>query len=74
MTHMPGVPIPFDPPSEWSQTLLVRCRSDECRRKHGPDGGDVWWREHESSDGAFEDTEFECRACGTRWWVDGIDL
>lgn len=67
MTHVPGVPIPFDPPSEWSQTLLVTCRNKDCRN------GDVWWREHESSDGAFEDTEFKCRVCGTTWWVDGID-
>lgn len=27
----------------------------------------------ESSDGAYEDEQFRCGACGYTWWVDGID-
>lgn len=27
----------------------------------------------ESSDGAYEDEQFRCGACGHSWWVDGID-
>jgi transposase-like protein len=27
----------------------------------------------ESSDGAFEDYQYKCEACGYTWWVDGID-
>lgn len=27
----------------------------------------------ESKDGGFEDYQHECRNCGRRWWVEGID-
>lgn len=68
---MPGVPVKFDPPGEWNQTLLVDCPNS--KKKGHPGTGDVYWREHESSCGGYDDTEFECRLCGHRWWIDGID-
>lgn len=40
-----------------------RCRSAQATRS----------RTRDSNDGAYEDEEFYCLACGFRWWVDGID-
>lgn len=34
---------------------------------------EVYFRVWESSDGAYEDEKYECRHCGRKWWVDGID-
>jgi hypothetical protein len=31
------------------------------------------WRLWESHDGAYEDEQHECQACGETWWIDGID-
>ncbi len=35
----------------------------------------VYYREWESSDGAYEDYQYRCRTpeCKHSWWVDGID-
>lgn len=65
MTHMPGVDINFDTPSEWTKTDQVQCR--KCGSK------EISYRTHESSCGGWEDDEFRCGACGQSWWVDGID-
>ncbi len=35
--------------------------------------GQVFYRVWESSDGAYEDYKYNCRACGKVWWIDGID-
>jgi hypothetical protein len=40
-----------------------RCRSGLAIRSR------VWY----SHDGAYEDAQYECLACGRTWWVDGID-
>lgn len=65
MTHVPGIPVKFDPPSEWVELRGTLCRS--CASEH------VKRRTHESSCGGYEDDEYECIDCGHAWWVDGID-
>jgi DNA-directed RNA polymerase subunit M/transcription elongation factor TFIIS len=70
MTHIPGNPIDFDEPFKWPSVIPreeQHCPRSSCKNP------DIWWREHESSDGAYEDTELRCRTCGYRWWVDGPD-
>lgn len=42
------------------------CR--RCKRT-----GHVTVRTWESSDGAYDDEECTCTACGLRWWVEGPD-
>jgi DNA-directed RNA polymerase subunit M/transcription elongation factor TFIIS len=37
------------------------------------DGREVYFRTWESHDGAYEDTQYHCRTCGRRWWVEGDD-
>lgn len=66
MTHMPGVPVKFDPPNEWKP-----CHSEwECRKCKSKNGK---YRTHESSDGGWEDDEIKCNDCGHSYWIDGID-
>jgi DNA-directed RNA polymerase subunit M/transcription elongation factor TFIIS len=65
MTHMPGVPMKFDPPVDWRLTDRVTCL--KCGAHP------VMYRTHESSCGGHEDDEFKCEGCGHSWWVDGID-
>lgn len=66
MTHMPGVPVPFDPPSEWRDAHpSTRCPG--CG-----EAGKVKIRTHESSCGGYEDDELRC-ACAHSWWVEGPD-
>ena len=71
MTHIPGNPIEFDEPSEWKPSVISRerqrCPKVNCFTP------DIYWREHESSDGGYVDTELKCRSCGYSWWVDGPD-
>ena len=33
----------------------------------------VKYRTWESSDGAHEDTQYNCDSCGKNWWVEGSD-
>lgn len=33
----------------------------------------IRWRIWYSHDGAYEDSQYECLACGRTWWIDGID-
>ena len=40
----------------------IRCKSDN-----------VWYMEWESSDGAHDDVNYNCRDCGRDWWVEGSD-
>jgi len=63
MTHIPGIPIDYEPPSEWKQSL-AKCT---CGSK------DVKYRIHESSCGGYEDAEYHCMDCDKTWWVDGPD-
>lgn len=66
MTHMPGVPVPFDEPDEWKACVDTwRCR--KCKSSNGK------WRTHCSSDGGWEDEEVKCFDCGHVYWVEGID-
>lgn len=72
MTHMPGVPIPFDEPKEdWqpcgpysdgSKRTCLKCKSENVK-----------YRTHESSCGGYEDDEIKCFDCNYVRWVDGID-
>lgn len=64
MTHLPGIPMKFDPPDEWKSCVAMVCA---CGSK------EVWSRTHTASDGGVEDEEYQCRKCGFTWWVDGID-
>lgn len=50
--------------SPWQATKRM------CPRCHQPQ---VQMRVWESKDGAFEDDQYKCSACGYSWWVDGID-
>ncbi len=34
---------------------------------------DIWYTEWESSDGAFDDTHYECRGCKRDWWIESSD-
>jgi hypothetical protein len=70
MTHVPGMPIEFDDPSEWQPSVIERERQTCPKACPFPN---IWWREHESSDGGYVDTELRCRNCGHSWWVDGPD-
>lgn len=36
-------------------------------------GKEVYYREWESDDGGYDDTQYHCRTCGRRWWVEGPD-
>lgn len=63
MTFIPGNPIPFDEPNEWTESKMP-CRW--CK-------GRVRYRTHSSSDGAFDDDELNCLDCGKTWWVEGPD-
>lgn len=71
MTHIPGVPVPFDAPGDWkpcspcSDGRLSTCRS--CN------GTKLVFRVHESSCGGYEDDEIKCLDCNYSWWVDGPD-
>ena len=66
MTHMPGVPVNFDPPGDWKA-----CHKDwrcyKCKSQNGQ------YRIHESSCGGWEDSEIKCLDCKHTYWVDGID-
>lgn len=42
-----------------------------CPTCHRDDGHR--WRLWESNDGAYEDEQHECQACGATWWIDGVD-
>ena len=46
--------------------------SERACRKCGV-RGQVAMQLWESYDGAYEDEKYTCKACGTVWWVDGID-
>ena len=35
--------------------------------------GQCYWRTWESSDGGYDDENYECRACDKVWWVEGAD-
>lgn len=51
---------------------LVKLEAPNFRCRHcGSD--DVWYRDWESSCGSWDDTKYECRNCGKRWWVEGAD-
>jgi transposase len=63
MIHTGPVPGTFT--SEWKPSPQ-RCH-------HCGKSGDVEYRDWESSDGAFEDTQYQCQRCGKRWWVEGPD-
>ena len=66
MTHMPGIPVRFDPPSE-----PKKCHEDwRCRKCGGASGV---YRTHTSSCGSWDDDEFECLTCGHTYWVEGPD-
>jgi len=72
MTHMPGVPVKFDPPTEdWkpcsnysdgSPSRCLKCKSLNVK-----------YRVHESSCGGYEDDEIKCFDCGHIRWVDSPD-
>lgn len=34
---------------------------------------DVFFRDWESSDGAHDDTHYECRGCNHTWWIEDSD-
>lgn len=48
--------------AEDSDYRCIKCGSDE-----------VEYREWESTDGAFEDFHYRCKACGREWWAEGAD-
>jgi hypothetical protein len=71
MTHMPGIPIPFDKPDAWKSCspdstgqprYCLKCKSTNVK-----------YRIHESSCGGWEDEEIKCFDCNYVRWVDGID-
>lgn len=64
MTHKGPVPGEFKGPNE--RPTDVTCR--RCKR-----AGVVVVRKWESDDGAYDDYEYTCTACGLRWWVEGSD-
>lgn len=64
MTHIPGMPISYDEPSEWKDSCSG---CPKCRRLT------VKFRTHDSSCGGYEDQQCKCTACGYSWWVDGPD-
>ncbi len=44
--------------------------SQPCRHcRHEP----VMYRVWESSDGGYEDYQYQCSLCKRIWWIDGID-
>lgn len=51
-------------PGEWESSDR---KCPKCK-----ESGKVRYRTVTSSDGAYDDDEFQC-ACGHHWWVDGID-
>jgi hypothetical protein len=53
------------PLSEWKKVDNGKCR--KCG------ASDLWCYEWESSDGAHEDTHYQCRACQFDWWIEGSD-
>lgn len=64
MTHIPGMPISYDEPSEWkkSRGTCPKCGKDE-----------LMYRIHESSCGGYEDAQYKCSSCKHSYWVDGPD-
>lgn len=58
-------PVPGDYVGK-PQPVVERCR--RCKRTDTVT--EQCW---ESSDGAYEDYEYHCTACGHRWWVEGAD-
>jgi hypothetical protein len=66
LTFIPGqTMVTYDPGKDWKQEY------NSCP-KCGV-AGQWYWRIRTSSDGAYDDEENECRACGAHWWVDGSD-
>jgi len=72
VTHLPQTPVKFDPPKDNWQPCAPHIDGSPrtCRSCNRPN---IVWREHESSCGGWEDTEFKCTDCGYTWWVDGTD-
>jgi hypothetical protein len=66
MTHMPGVPIKFDPPDDW-KPCHADSRCQKCK------SANVRYRTHDSSCGGYEDDEIRCFDCGHTRWIDGPD-
>lgn len=65
MTHMRQVD---DSEGDFRQWRAVGRPCPHCRSAEG------WhYRLWESSDGAYEDEQHKCTACGRIWWVDGPD-
>lgn len=58
-------PVPGEFTSEWTDTAGTVCRNCGSRG--------VQYRMWESSDGAFEDVNYQCLDCLDTWWVDGPD-
>ena len=58
-------PVPGEYVAEPTEELTVACRA--CGKF------EVTSKPWESSDGAYEDMHYECRACGHGWWIEGID-
>ena len=42
----------------------------KCRKCNSDD---IWYRHWESSDGAYDDIHYHCKACDRNWWVESSD-
>lgn len=66
MTHMPGIPVKFDPPST-PKACHESWRCPKCGGKNGT------FQTHSSSCGGYDDDEIACGNCGHTYWVEGPD-
>lgn len=62
-------PVPGEYKDDWKPTKVDN--PDFKCRKCGSD--DIWYRNWESSDGAYDDVKYECRGCKRVWWVESSD-
>lgn len=62
-------PVPGEFQDEWKPTKTEN--PDFKCRVCGSD--DIYYRNWESSDGAYDDVQYECRGCKRKWWVESSD-
>ena len=67
MTHTGPVPGKYT--TEW-KLVIEEDAAFRCGYCASPT---VEYREWESDDGAYEDKQYRCNACGRKWWVEGAD-